>query len=162
MESTKQQLYLGEILSSDGTNKTNIKKKTNKAQGAINDVMLILNSVYLGDYFIEVAKTLRNSLFLSVLLNNCEILYNISNKDIQNLEASDSQLLRRILGISSKASSCLILLELGLLPVKYILKMKRLNYFHFLLQTDSKCLAQKVLLKQIEKPMKGDWIKNIY
>ena len=142
----KTQEYLGEILSFDGSNKPNLKKKVAKAQAVINDIILTLESSHLGQYYFEIAKTLRNSLFLSVLLNNSEVWYNVSKADIRSLEAADSQLLKRILETSSKASPCLLLLELGFLPVRFILKMKRLRYFHFLLKSDGNSLAKQVLM----------------
>ena len=53
------------------------------------------------------------------------------------------------------------MLELGLIPILYIIKMKRLNYFHHLLNTDNNSIARKVLFEQMKKPYKSDWISTL-
>ena len=49
-----------------------------------------------GPYVKEVAVILRNSLLLSTILSNCESWYNLTLKDIEELEAVDELLIQRI------------------------------------------------------------------
>ena len=55
----------------------------------------------------------------------------------------------------------MMMLELGLIPILYIIKMKRLNYFHHLLNSDDNSIARKVLFQQMKKPFKCDWISPL-
>ena len=63
--------------------------------------------------------------------------------------------------LSSKSTRSLIVLEPGLVSVEFIIKQKRLNFLHHLLTEDEEALAKKVLLKQMEKPIKGDYMKLV-
>ena len=65
------------------------------------------------------------------------------------------------MGISSKGSYCLMLLEGGLLPIKHIIISRRLNYLQNLLKSDSSSLSKQVFLEQCKKPNKQDWATQI-
>ena len=53
------------------------------------------------------------------------------------------------------------MLELGLQPISYIIKKKRILYFHKLVKSDDENLAKKVLLTQMKKPKNGDFAKYL-
>ena len=92
---------------------------------------------------------------------NVEVLHNISDQEIKTLDKVDLQLLRQSMLLSSKSARSLILLEFGLVPVDLIIKQKRINFLHHLLTEEEESLAKKVLMKQTEKPMKGDYVKIV-
>jgi hypothetical protein len=90
MEKMKEeQMYLGDIISNDGSHLKNIQHRKNKGLGIINQIMQILDSVYFGKYYFEVALVLRSSLLLSSLLLNSEAWVNLSDKNIRGLEQTD-------------------------------------------------------------------------
>ena len=65
-------------------------------------------------------------------------------------------LLKNALNASSKVSQSLVLLELGLVSVKYIIKQKRVGYLHHILNSDDNALVKKVFQEQVKKPIVGD------
>ena len=110
--------------------------------------------MYFGDNFLEVLKTLRSSLFLSVLLGNCEIWQNITKAEIKSIEAADHSLLTQCLGLSKKSSYCLILLDRGLLPLRFHLVMRRLGYLQSLLKKGNDELSKMIFMCQIQDTKK--------
>ena len=104
---------------------------------------------------------MRNSKLMSILTYNVEVLYNISDREVKLLDKVDLQLLRQSLMLSSKSARSLILLELNFVPVEFIIKQKRINFLHHLLTESDESLARKVLLCQMEKPIKGDFVKLV-
>ena len=52
-----------------------------------------------------------------------------------------------------------MMLELGLMPVRYVITIKRLTYLHHLVTNNPTMLARQVLLQQMKKPIKGDFVK---
>ena len=58
---------------------------------------------------------------------------------------------------SMKISKCIKMLELGLCPIRYLIKKKRILYFHKLIKSDEKNIAKRVFEKQWETPLKGDF-----
>ena len=152
-----EHLYLGEIVSHNLSNNANLALKIAKCQGIKNDINFILNNIYYGDHFFDIVKLLRNSMYLSVLIGNCEIWPNVTKNNIKCLESCDSKLLSQIMGVSNKGSYVLMLLEGGLLPIRHIIIMRRLNYVHTLLNMENSSLAKQVFQEQLKNPNKNDF-----
>ena len=83
MDSRREQKYLGDILSSDGSHLKNIQDRRNKGYGIINQIKQILESTFFGKYYFEVAIVLRENLFLSSVLLNSEAWVDYSEKDVR-------------------------------------------------------------------------------
>ena len=149
------------MVSVNGTNKLNLNKRAARGQGIIRDIIHILEGSYFSDFYFNAAILLRNALLISVLMNQCEIWYNVTQADIKILEAVDSQFLHTIFQASSKTNTCLIMLELGVYPLRITLKMRRLGYLHHLLTCEDDTLARQVFMRQLEKPVKGDWTNTV-
>ena len=79
--------YVGDILSSDGTNERKIRERCDRANGTINDIIAILDELPLGKYRIITGIRLREAMFLSRLLFNSESCYNLTEGDIKKLSA---------------------------------------------------------------------------
>ena len=156
-----EQEYLGTVVTSNGNNTKTIANKVSRGQGIINDIMNILNSIPIGKYYFETALILRSSLLLSVLTHDVEVLHNLTKNDVKKLESLDNQLISKIMETSTKTSICLKMLELGLLPITYIIKKKRILYFQKLLKSDKRNLAKSILMTQMKKPKQGDFSKYL-
>ena len=97
----------------------------------------------------------------SVLTYILEVIPNLTKKDVNDLDKVDLLLLRKATMTSSKSSQVLLLAEMGLLPVEYILKKKRLNYLQTLLQSEERSLSKQVWEKQIKSKTKGDFVSLV-
>ena len=86
--------YLGDVLSVDGKNTKNIVAKVAKATGISKQVKNILDDMWVGPYYYEVAMILRNSLFLNGILTNLEVSYGLTNTELEQMEQTDEMLLR--------------------------------------------------------------------
>ena len=71
---------------------------------------------------------MRESMLIGSILTNSESWINLTNKDLDNLEKPDLMLLRKITGDSGNPCKVFMYLEFGLLPVRYVVKEKRLNF----------------------------------
>ena len=139
--------YLGEVIRADGKNNLNIQERKIRGLAAVNQICQLLDDLCLGDYYFEAANILRNSLLLSSLLSNSETWYNLTTKEITELEMVDDLLLRRILAAHSKTPKELLYLETGNIPVRYILMARRINFLHYCreLRSDlNKIIREKV------------------
>ena len=125
MENKDSQLYLGDVITSDGRCDVNIQKRKNKSIGIINQIMEIMNSTYFGKYHFEVAMVLRSSLLLNSILLNSEAWVNLTNKNIRTLEQIDESFISKILECESNTSNTIKYLELGIYPIRFeIMKRK--------------------------------------
>jgi hypothetical protein len=127
MKEILKKKYFWDIISSDGKNKKNIKDRTNKATGNVNKIVTTLNERYYGKNTFKAYKLMREGILLGSLLTNSESWINVTNQDISELEKPDTHLLRKVL--DSSASKCFMMLELGIIPVRFVLMKKRLQFF---------------------------------
>ena len=68
--------------------------------------------------------------------------------------------MRKFLEAPSDTPNCMLYLQLGCIPIRFLVKQRRLMFLHYFLQQDT--LLFKVLNSQIEESVKGDWIEQIY
>ena len=70
-------------------------------------------------------------------------------------------LLRKIFSVHSKTPHELLYLESGNIPIRFILKAKRMNFLWYILNEDESCLLYSVFQAQCDNPVQGDWVKTV-
>ena len=65
---------------------------------------------------------------IAVCTNNSESWIDVTKQDIENLEKPDKMLMKTILGTHGNPCTVFMYLELGFLPVKYVIMKKRLTF----------------------------------
>ena len=98
----------------------------------VSHIMEILKTVSSGKIYFELAIVLKEALLINGMLTNSDIWYGLHKSEISELEEVDKILLRRILEVLTSTSTESLYLELGLSPVSSILKSRRINYLHYL------------------------------
>ena len=64
---------------------------------------------------------MREGLFVGLMLNNSESWINITKSDLETLERPDTMVQRSILTNYGNPSKVFMCLELGIIPIKYIM-----------------------------------------
>ena len=98
MENVHEDMYLGDVISSDGKNKKNVEKRISKGLGIITQIMNLLEIICFGSHYIEIALLLRESMFINGILYNAEVWYGLTRAEVGEFEKLDRLLLRKILG----------------------------------------------------------------
>ena len=153
--------YLGDIIMSNGSNILNIQERVKRGMGAVNQIRQLLDELFLGDYHYEAANVFRASLLLSTLLSNSESWYNLTDKEISCLEKVDEELLRKIFFAKKTTPIHILYLESGNIPIKFILKSRRLNFLFYILHENNDALIRNVFDAQRKSPLKGDWVNTV-
>jgi hypothetical protein len=81
--------YIGDIISSNGSNSKNIEARLHNGKGIISQIMAILDDICFGKFQFEVAVILRNSPLINGILTNAEAWYDIKKADLETLETVD-------------------------------------------------------------------------
>ena len=160
MQVKGEQMYLGDVVSADGKHDKNVLNRRNKSIGTINQIMEILNSTYFGKYHFEVAMVLRSSLLLSSILLNSEAWVNLSNNNIRSLEQMDESLLSKILECEGNTSNAMKYLELGVYPIRFELKKRKILYLQYILKQEKSSMIYQVLKATCDYPTKNDFVKT--
>ena len=125
IENVTQEKYLGDIITTDGKNTKNIEAREAKAQGIIKQIKTILEEMVFGNFIFEVGVILRNSLFVNGILTNIEAAYGLTSAEIEKLEKCDEQLMRAVLETPCTTPREMLYLELGVIPIRYIVMARR-------------------------------------
>ena len=142
-------------------NDKNIEKRRNQGLATINQIISMLNMTSLGHYYFEIALILRESILVSKLIFNSEVWYNLSNKQIEKLEQIDEIYLRKILNCPKTTPKVGIYLECGVMPLNFIIKIRRLLYYWHILHRDKGELIFKFYTVQSYSPSEGDWVQLV-
>ena len=144
-----------------GKNDSNISKRVNKGHEKIKQIMGYLNDICFGKYHFTVAKTLRETIFLSSILLNSESWYSLTKQNVEDLEKVDNALMNRIFELPSSTPAAFLHLEMSTLPIRFILMQRRLNFLQYILKEDEDSLLNRFLMAQMEETFKGDWWETV-
>ena len=158
IESSEEERYLGDLITSDGKNTKNILARKSKGIGIVDKICNHLNNVFFGPYHFQTALMFRESMLLNSILVNSESWYNLSDTDIKNIESVDNILHRRLLETATSTPISIMHLELGTLPLRYVIKGRRLVFLQYILKQDKDELIFKIFEAQFSDPNKGDWV----
>ena len=161
IEHSDEERYLGDLITSNGKNTNNMTARKAKGVGIVEKITSILNDVFFGPYFYQAALNLRMSLLLSSILLNSESWYNMTENDLKQLESVDNMLHRRILESPLSTPISILHLELGTLPIRYLIKCRRLLFLQYILKENKDSLLYKFFEAQSKHPQKGDWVLQI-
>ena len=161
MERVSHDKYLGDILSTDGSNSINIKDRIGKGIGCISDIMSIVNTISFGYQYFRIFVSLREAMFINGILTNADIWYGIKDSELKELEDLDRMLVRKAFQcpVTTPKEACH--LELGLLPINSIIKSRRLNYLHYIVGSDKNGMLSKFFKAMSENPSKDDWSEQV-
>ena len=157
MEVVKEEKYVGDVVTGDGKHTRNVASRRSKGIGITSEIMNILDGLSLGTHYFHTALMLRHAMLISVLLTNSETWLRLSKKDIDRLEGVDRMFLRRILHVPTSTPTTALYLETGSIPIRLVIKMRRILYLHHILTRDNDALIKRAFLAQVKQPVKGDW-----
>ena len=157
MKAVLSKKYLGQIIQNNGRNDQNIKDKTDKAVGNVSKITNALSERPYGKHAYKAALLMRQAMLLGGLLSNAETLTHLTESDITKLTMPDTLLHRALLSTSGNPSKVFMCLELGIIPVKYVLISKRLNFLHYILSENISSILRKVYDTMKCDSRKGDF-----
>ena len=161
MKKSNHETYLGDVICNSGSNEKNITSKANKGVGAISQIFSMLSQVSLGHFYFETALVMRDSMLISKLVASSEVWYNITKTEYQKLENIDETFTRRLLNVQSSVPKESLYIEIGKLPVKFIIKTRRLMYWWHLTNLNKTELLYKFYTAQNLKTNHGDWVVQL-
>ena len=161
MEEKDEEKYLGDLISTDGRNVKNIKARIAKGKGIVNKILTMLDGIPFGKQYFEVGIILRDSLLVSSILFNSEAWYNLTSAELDLLETIDLLLLRQLLKAPKGTPKEMLFLELGCIPLREIIRERRLGFLHYILNEDPKSMVHRFFKSQMKNKTKKDWVNTV-
>ena len=156
-----EEKYVGDIVSNDGKHTKNVQARRSKGIGMCNEIITILDNLYLGQYHFQIALLLRQAMLLSVLLFNADTWLRLSKDDLRKLESIDLMFLRKLFGVPISTPKPSLYLESGCMPLRYVIKGKRIMFLHHILTRNEDALISRVFWAQVTNTAKGDWCQVV-
>ena len=161
IEIVSEEKYVGDMISYDGKHTKNVNARRSKGIGICNEITAILDNLFLGPYHFLIALLLRQIMLISVLLFNSETWLRLTKENMKKLESVDEMLLRKLLATPISTPKPALYLETGSIPLRYIIKKKRIMFLHHILTRQDDALITRVFWAQVHKPAKGDWCQVV-
>ena len=161
MENSDQEVYLWDIFDKSARAKPNLERRKSKGYGAVNNILAITSEVPLAHWKIQAGLSLRQAVFINGILYNSEAWHSIEDKDLIPFEKADELLLRGLLNAHSKTPLEALYLETNSLPIRFILKIRRIMFLHNILQKNSSEMIRKIFEAQKQNPSPGDFCEIV-
>ena len=87
---------------------------------------------------------------------NSEVWSGTNKSDLKQLDVIDHSILRLITGAQSKVPTEMLYLELGQIPKKSVIAVRRILYLHNILKRHESELIRRVYCAMKIKPQKGN------
>ena len=129
--------------------------------GQINAIMTMLQTVSFGEKYFEIALTLREAMLINGMLGSADVWYGLKQKEIENFEEIDKILLHKILDAPSSSCTESLYLELGIIPIRILLKDRRIMYLHYLANMKETEMLHTFFAAQWAYPCKNDWTTQV-
>ena len=90
---------------------------------------------------------MREAILLGGLLTNAESWVNITQENFEELEKPDLIMQRKVLSTTGNPSKVFMMLELGLVPIRFVHTKKFMQFLHYLLNENEETMIRKVFFK---------------
>ena len=161
MKIVQSEKYLGDFITDTGSNTETIKHRVSIGNGIVAKIKSILENMYLGEHYFKIAFLLRESLFLNGILYSAEAWYGVKDSEISELEKIDNILLRSIFEVPRSTPVVSLYLESGCVRIRNILKARRINFLHHLVNLDKEEMQYKFFKAQWDHPCPQDWTLQV-
>ena len=161
MKQKNYETYLGEVISSSGSNERNIEKRRNSAIGSVSQMISTLSRVTLGHFHFEIALIFRDSMLISKLVSSSESWYNVKEEQYRKLEEIDEMFLTKIFELPQSVPKLSLYAESGKYPLRFIILVRRLMFWWDIVNKGEEELVHKFYLAQKLKPVKNDFVLQI-
>jgi hypothetical protein len=151
--------YLGDHMS-DGW-ETLYKKRHERATGYAVTCQAMGTEISLGYQIYAVVKLLHQTIFLNGTLVNMETWPHCNDKRIALFERCEQGLLRKALSAHSKTPIECLYLELGVVPFRYHLMVRRIMYYQTVMKRDAQEITKKVVESQKRSKINGDFYPQV-
>ena len=161
MKQAHEVKYLGDYINESGKPKSTICQRISRGYGIVSQIFALLGDLPVGNLRVQIGLTLRHAWLINGILFNSEVWHSTTKEQINQLVDIDKYLLRGIVGAHAKVPLEHIYLELAVLPIPYVLSVRRMIYLQAILKRHDDEITKKVYLCQKSSPLPGDWCQLI-
>ena len=149
--------FLGDMINDKGNNKDLIIDRVNKGKTVMAICFALCSEIAMGTYFVEAAILLYNSVFLSTIIFNSQAWTNLLIEDLKKLQVIQLRYLKRILSSPQSTANCFVFLEMGVLPIEYVIHCRQLGFLYHILCLEEQDPVKQIYHEQLSLPFEKNW-----
>ena len=158
IEETSEYKYLGDIITSDGKNKENLKARKVKAKATVITVKTIAANEVINNIETAVLLELHEKICIASLLNNAES-WSLNKGEEEDIEKTEIQALKDLFDLPLHIPTTAIVHTFGVLFTKQRIDLKVLTFLHKILNKEEGIWLQKTLLTL--ETLNIGWFKKV-
>ena len=151
LEPTDKYTYLGEILTTDGNIDHQIKVKQQKVKGITSQIKALTKEQVTSKMSLKPQIDMYKVIVIPTLLYGCET-WTLSKKQLEQLEQTQNEIIRQILKTAKGTPKPALLLETGIIPIKYQIYIKQMAYLHKVISMKDDRIQKTILYYQLLQP----------
>ena len=109
----------------------------------------------------RIQKMLYKKVVLSKITYNLEFTTNMTNREMEDMEMIQGNMLRKIYNIPPLTPYWGLLIKLGMKSIAYIIHSKRLILYYNIINTKTKRLSKDIIQQQMSYQIKGGFYEEI-
>ena len=109
----------------------------------------------------RIQKMFYEKVVLPIITYNMESTTNMTNKEMEDIEMIQGKMSRKRYNVPPSTPYWVLLIELGMKPIKYIIHAKRLMLYHNRINTKTKRLSKDIIEQQMIYQIKGGFYEEI-
>ena len=149
---------LGHHFCKANNNSAHIREKEKSSREMLASMGTSINNAHMGRMYIQTMITLYRMCFLRKLLFGLTG-FKLLVKEMEKLEAINRSILRNFLQVPKTTPVAAIYLEMGILPIQYEIKKKKLNMWHRINRIESNQLISNIKYTQVMEDL--PWMKQL-
>ena len=99
--------------------------------------------------------------FLTIIRNNSETWINMTKQDLDDLDNPDTMVHRGILSTEGNPSKVFMQLELGSIPMRFVIMKRRLNFLKSILNENMESMIRQVFETMKVDSRKGNFVNLV-
>ena len=120
-----------------------------------------MDEIFFESFYFEVLTTLQNSLFINSILSNSSVWYTVQKEEMKMSEQCNAEVLSQGLSTMKKTSTMIMYLEMGWIPIWFIMMSQRLMYLFKILNEKYNSMIFNFLQAQLAFPLKNNWVSTV-
>ena len=154
---TNVAVYLGDHFNATGNNKDLEEDRVKKGRACIITATSLCSETTMEVYTIQTLMLLYKSLFLPVVLYNCQAWSNITKHELSLLNTVQLKFLKRIFHAPPSTSNPITFLETGSLPIEQEINIRQLTFLHHVLTLSTSDPVNRVYKEQLKLCHENNW-----
>ena len=148
LEKVNKYKYLGTWIDNTGQCELNILKRKEKGGRVVKKILDMAHQSRVGRQEIPLKLELYKTVYLPTLLYNLEAWGKIRPKELIELEKTQGQVLRRLMGLPTTTPYIGVLYETGIWWVEEMLVYKRMMLYHNIMNSKDSRVVKKVIKEE--------------